>query len=177
MPRSVGAEGRAGLSGRLRASARGRASEDPLDACSGGFEPEPCQDACDSSRSPAGPFAPEIFDELLDQSRKTVHGRSSLDEVTDSPEEIIPPVYESLHGDEEHPGRGPGGKTVPGSVPEDVEPLNGSGSWPSSGRNSFQSSPEEVVFGPELLHPLIEEVNFGGQGPPAVNLDSPAVVG
>ena len=87
--------------------ARGRASEDALDARSGGLESQPRHDSSDSPRSPARPFAAKVFDDLLDQRGKTIHGRSGLDEMTDAPEEILPPVYECLDGDEEHPGRGP----------------------------------------------------------------------
>ena len=57
MPRSLGTEGRAGVSGRLRASAWGRASEDSLDARSGGLESQPGQNPGDSPCSPARPFA------------------------------------------------------------------------------------------------------------------------
>ena len=100
-----------------------------------------------------------------------------MNEVTDAPEEILPPVYESLDGDEENPGCGPGGKPVSGSVPEDVEPLNGSVPRPSAGRESFEASPEEVVFGPELLNLVMKEVHLSGQGPTAGYLSSPVVVG
>ena len=61
-------------------------------------------------------------------------------------------------------------------MPEDVESLNGSVPRPSSGWKSFHASPEEVVFSPELRHPLIEEVHLGGQRPMAGYLDSPAIV-
>ena len=61
-------------------------------------------------------------------------------------------------------------------MPEDIEPFNGPVSRPPAGWKSSEARFEEVILGPELLHPLIEEVHLGGQGPTAGYLESPAIV-
>ena len=50
--------------------------------------------------------------------------------------------------------------------------IEASGGWKSS-----EARFEEVILGPELLHPLIEEIHLGGQGASAGYLGSPVVVG
>ena len=62
-------------------------------------------------------------------------------------------------------------------MPEDIEPFNGSVSRPPAGWKSSEARFEEVILGPELPHPLIEEIHLGGQGVSAGYLGSPAVVG
>lgn len=186
-PREVEEPDIAGPSGAKRAAAglavpgaprepAGRSAQDPLDAGPGRLETQPCEDPRHAPRAPSRPLALEQVGQLRDKVGEGVPGAPPPDEPGLAPGDVLPPVHDGLHRDDEDPRRRADREPVARLVPEDAQTLEGLVAGATAGIEPAEPGPEEVVLLAESCEGLAEDIDLRAQGMAPGDLDAPEVV-